>query len=141
MIILSIIAFGLVGRQTPLIMVGSRIVLIPVIASVGYELLKLGARYRSNPVVRVIMWPGILVQMITTKQPTDDMIEVAIVAMEEALRADGEAIPAGSDETDRFPMPLPGASAADTATAAPGAGAAAVADPPAAVPVDPPTVG
>ena len=42
------------------------------------------------------MYPGILVQMITTKQPTDDMIEVAIVSMEQALEADGEAVPAGS---------------------------------------------
>src|SRR6476659_2017568 len=53
-----------------------RILLIPVIAAVGYELLRLGAKHRSNPIVRVIMWPGILVQMITTKQPTEDMIEV-----------------------------------------------------------------
>ncbi len=93
-------------------MVASRILLIPVIASVGYELLRLGARHRSNPVVRVIMWPGILVQMITTKQPTDDMIEVAIVAMEETLRADGEAIPAHGLDLERDPMPLPGETAA-----------------------------
>jgi uncharacterized protein YqhQ len=137
-IALSIVAFGLVGRQTPVLMVGSRIVLIPVIASIGYELLKAGARHRSNPVVRVIMWPGILVQMITTKQPTDDMIEVAIVAMEEALRADGEAIPAGSDELDRFPMPIPG----QTAAAVRAAGAAPELEPePATVPADPPPAG
>jgi uncharacterized protein YqhQ len=135
-ILISIIAFALVGRQTPLLMVGSRILLIPVIASVGYELLKLGARNRSNPIIRVIMWPGILVQMITTKQPTDDMIEVAIVAMEEALRADGEAIPAGSDNLDRFPMPLPGETAASVRAAdlvhgeEAEAAAAVVADPP-----------
>src|SRR3954452_11651815 len=107
-ILLSIIAFSLVGRQSPLVMVASRILLIPVIAAVGYELLRLGARHRGNPVVRVIMWPGILVQMITTKQPTDDMIEVAIVAMEETLRADGEALPAGSDQLERDAMLLGG---------------------------------
>ena len=48
-ILLSIIAFSLVGRQEPLIMVGSRVLLIPVIASVGYEILRFGARHRSNP--------------------------------------------------------------------------------------------
>ena len=111
-ILLSILAFSLVGRQTPVVMIVSRIVLIPVIAAVGYEILRLGARHRSNPVVRVIMWPGILVQKITTKQPTDDMIEVAIVAMEEALRADGEAVPAGSLDLPREPMPEPGETAA-----------------------------
>ena len=62
--------------------------LIPVLAGVGYEILKLGAKFRHNPFVRVIMYPGILVQMITTKRPTDDMIEVAITSMEEALVAE-----------------------------------------------------
>jgi uncharacterized protein YqhQ len=107
-IALSIIAFALVGRQSLPIMVGSRILLIPVIASVGYELLRWGARHRSNPIVRVIMWPGILVQMITTKQPTDDMIEVAIVSMQQALKADGETVPPDSAEPPREPMRLPG---------------------------------
>ena len=47
------------------------------------------------------MAPGILVQMITTKQPSDDQIEVAIVSMEQALSADGEIVPAGSDVPER----------------------------------------
>jgi uncharacterized protein YqhQ len=111
-IALSIIAFSLVGRQEPVVMIGSRIVLIPVIAAVGYELLKLGAKYRANPVVKAIMYPGILVQKITTRQPSDDMIEVAIASMEEALIADGEAVPAGSDVLARDPLVLPGAEAA-----------------------------
>jgi uncharacterized protein YqhQ len=135
-ILISILAFSLVGRQSPLVMVGSRILLIPVIAAVGYELLRLGARHRGNPIVRVIMWPGILVQMITTKQPTDDMIEVAIVAMEEALRADGAEVPAGGLDLERARMPKPGETAADVratlaAVAAEGEAIAPVsADPP-----------
>ena len=87
-------------------MIASRILLIPVLAGVGYEILKLGAKFRHNPIVRVIMYPGILVQMITTKRPTDDMIEVAIASMEEALVADGNEIPAGSTDFDRSPMEL-----------------------------------
>ncbi|MGH2513752.1 MAG: DUF1385 domain-containing protein, partial [Candidatus Limnocylindrales bacterium] len=78
---LSIVAFSLVGRQSLVVMVGARIVLIPVIAAVGYELLRLGGRYRTNPIIKAVMYPGILVQLITTKRPTDDMIEVAIVSM------------------------------------------------------------
>jgi len=116
-IALSIIMFSLVGRQPPLVMIASRILLIPVIAALGYELLRWGARHRGNAVVRVIMWPGILVQKITTRQPTDDMIEVAIVAMEEALRADGEALPAGSDQLERDPMLLGGKTVGDVDTA------------------------
>jgi uncharacterized protein YqhQ len=111
-IILSILLFSLVGRQDAAVMVGSRIVLIPVIAALGYELLRLGARFRSNPIVKVVMAPGILVQMITTKQPSDDQIEVAIVSMEQALVADGESIPSGSESPDRAPLQLGAAEAA-----------------------------
>ena len=115
-IALSIVAFSLVGRQEPLVMVGSRILLIPVIAAIGYEILKWGAKHRANAIVRTIMYPGILVQMITTKQPTDDMIEVAIVSMEEALAADGETLPNGSGTLPREPMVLGAKPAAGLAT-------------------------
>lgn len=103
-ILLSILAFALVGRQEALVMVASRVVLIPVIAAVGYELLRAGARYRANPIVKALLYPGLLVQMITTKRPTDDMIEVAIVSMESALEADDEAIPEGSATLARQPL-------------------------------------
>jgi uncharacterized protein YqhQ len=112
-IILSIFAFSLVGRQSIGIMVISRILLIPVIAGIGYEILKFGAKYRANPIVKAIMAPGILVQMITTKQPTDDQIEVAIVSMEQALEADGETVPSGSDLPERKRLdPVPAAAVA-----------------------------
>jgi len=104
-LVLSIIAFSIVGRQSVVVSIASRIVLIPVIAAVGYELLRFGGRHRSNPIIKVVMYPGILIQMITTKQPTDDMIEVAIVSMEQALLADGETIPTGSAAFEREPLP------------------------------------
>src|ERR1017187_1929887 len=110
-IALSIVAFSLVGRQSVVVMVGARIVLIPVIAAVGYELLRLGGRHRTNPIIKAVMYPGILVQMITTKEPTDDMIEVAIVSMEQAILADGETLPAGSAAFDRKPLPMAAAEA------------------------------
>jgi uncharacterized protein YqhQ len=103
-IILSILAFSLIGKQDPIFMVLSRIALIPVIAAVGYEILRFGAKHRGNPVIRALYLPGIWVQMITTKQPSDEMIEVAIVSMEQALLADGEQIPAGSADLAREPL-------------------------------------
>jgi uncharacterized protein YqhQ len=119
-VILSILVFSVVGylagHASLAFAVGSRVVLIPVIAAVGYELLKLGARFRGNAIVRAITYPGILVQKITTKQPTDDMIEVAIVSMEQALLADREPIPVGSTAFAADPMLLPG----QTAPADPG---------------------
>src|SRR6476646_9902525 len=120
-ILLSIIAFSLVGRQPPLIMIASRILLIPVIAAVGYEILKYGARHRQNPVVKVLLYTGLLVQMITSTRPTDDMIEVAIVSMEQALVADGESVPAGSDAFALRPMRLATPDVAAAATDPPSA--------------------
>jgi uncharacterized protein YqhQ len=111
-IALSIFAFSLVGRQSLGIMVISRLLLIPVIAAIGYEILRFGARHRGNPLVKAIMAPGILVQMITTKRPTDDQIEVAIVSMEQALQADGEPVPAGSELPERERLPDPAAAVA-----------------------------
>ena len=103
-IILSIIAFSLVGKQDAIAMVASRILLIPVIAAVGYEILRFGAKHRGNLIIKALFLPGIWVQMITTKQPTDDMIEVAIVSMEEALRADGEPALPESGYLPRTPL-------------------------------------
>jgi uncharacterized protein YqhQ len=143
-IALSIVAFSLVGRQEPLVMVGSRIALIPVIAAVGYEILKWGAKHRGNAIVRTIMYPGILVQMITTKQPTLDMIEVAIVSMEQALEADGEALPEGSAMFARDHMDVPATPATGVAGEAPGGSSAAtdvVGSGGAAVTIDPPLPG
>src|SRR4051812_34202475 len=136
-IALSIVAFSLVGRQEPAVMIGSRILLIPVIAAIGYEILKWGAKHRGNAIVRAIMYPGILVQMITTRQPTPDMIEVAIVSMEQALEADGEPLPAGSGTLSRDVLdlrrPAPGSAdsgAASSADRDAAGGAAITSDPP-----------
>jgi uncharacterized protein YqhQ len=138
-IALSIIAFSFIGRQDPLVMIGSRILLIPVIAAVGYEILKWGARHRGNAIVRAIMYPGILVQKITTRQPTDDMIEVAIVSMEQALEADGEALPTGSAAFARDRLALPKPREAGTAAAIEPAPVEATGG--AAVTIDPPVPG
>ncbi len=105
-ILVSIIVFSLVGRQEIVIMIASRIVLIPVIAGISYELLRFGARHRESRLIRWVFQPGIWVQKITTKQPTDDMLEVAIVSLEQALLADGEALPAGGIRIGRSPLTL-----------------------------------
>jgi uncharacterized protein YqhQ len=133
-ILLSIIAFSLVGRQTPIVMIASRILLIPVIAAVGYEILRFGARHRSNPFIKAVLYPGLLVQMITTKQPSDDMIEVAIVSMEQALEADGAEVPSGSESFEQRPLDL---AAPEVTAAVPSSPATASTQ---AAPVAPPPV-
>ena len=103
-LIVSILAFALVGSLPPLWLIVSRVLLIPVIAAISYEILQFGARHRDRAIVRWLWSPGIWVQMITTKQPTDDMIEVAIVSLERALVADGNAIPEGSVDLPSRPL-------------------------------------
>ncbi len=105
-ILVSIVVFSLVGRQAIPVMIVSRVVLIPVIAGISYELLRFGARHRDSRAIRWLFEPGIWVQKITTKQPTDAMLEVAIVSIEQALLADGEELPAGSGQIGRTPMLL-----------------------------------
>jgi uncharacterized protein YqhQ len=103
-LLVSILAFALIGKLPPLMLVASRVLLVPVIAAVSYEILQLGARHRSHTLVRWLWSPGIWVQMITTRQPTDDMIEVAIVSLQRALIADGAEIPAGSSDFHSRPL-------------------------------------
>jgi uncharacterized protein YqhQ len=103
-LLVSILAFAVIGSLPPLMLVASRVLLVPVIAAVSYEILQLGARHRSHALVRWLWSPGIWVQMITTRQPTDDMIEVAIVSLQRALEADGAEIPAGSADFHSRPL-------------------------------------
>jgi uncharacterized protein YqhQ len=103
-LIVSILAFALVGKLPPLWLIVSRIILVPVIAAVSYEILQLGARHRGHALVRWLWSPGIWVQKITTRQPSDDMIEVAIVSLQRALIADGGEIPPGSAQFASRPI-------------------------------------
>jgi len=103
-VVVSIFVFSLLAGQSFIVALVGRVALIPVIVSLSYEVLRWGARHRANPVVHWIFIPGIWLQKITTRQPDDAMIEVAIVSLQEALRADGESIPEGSISPQRRPM-------------------------------------
>ncbi|HTS14537.1 MAG TPA: DUF1385 domain-containing protein, partial [Candidatus Sulfotelmatobacter sp.] len=111
-VIVSIVLFSLLATSDPLVAIGARIVLIPVIAAISYELLRIGARYRDHVLVRWIFAPGIWLQRITTQPPDDGMIEVAVASLREALRANGQAAPEGSLDPPRVPLvpPMPPAS-------------------------------
>ena len=64
---------------------GSRLLLLPLVAGVSYEILKWLGRAEDTKIIRALKWPGLMVQKITTAQPTDDMVEVALVALKAAL--------------------------------------------------------
>jgi len=92
-LIISIIVFGLIGLHSLWLMVLSRIVLIPVIAALGYEVVYFGARHINNGLVRAILAPGLWLQAMTTRQPDDSQLEVALSALKRVMEADqpGEA--------------------------------------------------
>ena len=89
--IITIFVFTLFGTPGLLWRIVSRIVAIPIIAGVAYEALRLGARFHGSLVMRALMAPGIWLQKITTQQPDDSQIEVAIASFDEVLRREDEA--------------------------------------------------
>jgi len=88
--VVTIFVFALFGNPGIWWRIGSRIVAIPLIAGLAFELLRLGARYPDSRVIRALMAPGLWLQRITTRPPERDMIEVAIAAFEEVLRREAE---------------------------------------------------
>ena len=78
---ISIILLMLIQVESPLMRVIVRIALIPVIAGISYEVLKLAGR-SENPITNLLSRPGLAIQKLTTKEPDDSMIEVAIQAVE-----------------------------------------------------------
>jgi uncharacterized protein YqhQ len=87
-LIIAIIVFAFIGRQNLGLMVLARIVLIPVIAALGYEVIYFGARHAKNVLVRAILYPGLLLQSLTTGEPDDSQLEVAISALKKAVEID-----------------------------------------------------
>jgi uncharacterized protein YqhQ len=88
-VIIAIIVFALVGLPETWMLVLSRIVLLPVIAAIAYEAIYLSGRHADNPFVRVLMAPGRWLQRLTTREPDDAQLEVAIEALKKAVELDG----------------------------------------------------
>ena len=86
--IVAILVFSLIGRPALWLMVLSRIVLVPVIAAVGYEVVYFGAGHAANRLVRAVLAPGLWIQALTTRQPDDSQVEVAITALSQVIEAE-----------------------------------------------------
>jgi uncharacterized protein YqhQ len=82
-LIVSIVLYSIVPSWDFYSKLAYRIVLIPVIAGVSYELLRLSDKYKDSPITKVFVAPGLAFQRLTTKEPTDDMLEVSIKAVTE----------------------------------------------------------
>ena len=88
-VIVSIVLFSLIPSSDFFIRLSSRVLLIPVIAGISYELLRLSGKYKDSAVTKILTFPGVTFQRLTTKEPSDDMLEVAIKAVCEATRLTG----------------------------------------------------
>ncbi len=83
--VISILVFSLVGLHSIWLMVLSRLVLIPVIASLSYEIIYFGGRHTGNALVRAVLAPGLWLQSLTTREPDDSQLEVAIAALRQVV--------------------------------------------------------
>lgn len=87
--VVSLVLFSLLGWPSLMWRILSRVLLMPVVAGVSYELLKWAGK-SSNPLVELISVPGLLLQKLTTREPDDDQVEIAMTAMKAVLKPDGE---------------------------------------------------
>jgi uncharacterized protein YqhQ len=83
--IVSIFVFGAVGLPAWYLLVATRILGVPVIAGISFEIIKFAGRNRSRGWVKAIMWPGLKLQLLTTREPSLDQLAVAIAALDAVL--------------------------------------------------------
>jgi uncharacterized protein YqhQ len=96
--VITIFVFALFGTPGLWWRIGSRILAVPLIAGIAFELLRLGARFPDSRFMRTVMTPGLWLQKITTKPPDRDQIEVAISSFNEVLRREAETAAASDPE-------------------------------------------
>ncbi|WP_027364408.1 DUF1385 domain-containing protein [Desulfotruncus alcoholivorax] len=87
-LVVSILVFAMLGEQVLWWRILSRVLLLPVVAGISYELLKASARYQNNMIFCILAAPGKWVQQLTTGEPDGNMVEVAITALKAVLKED-----------------------------------------------------
>ena len=87
-LVIAIIVFALLGRPALWLSILSRIILIPVIAAISYELIRFSAAHTENALVHSLMAPGLTLQSMTTREPNDRQLEAALAALKKVIEAD-----------------------------------------------------
>ena len=90
-LVLSILVFSLLGVQGWVYMLASRIIVIPIVAGLAFEFIMWSARHQDSALVRVLVWPGLQMQKLTTREPSDDMVEVAMASLKKVLSMEKES--------------------------------------------------
>jgi uncharacterized protein YqhQ len=89
--VVSILAFSFIPQYWPfLYKFLSRIVMIPLIAGLSFEFLKFSSRWSHNPLMHMLVWPGLMLQRLTTREPDEAQLEVALSALKEVLKLEEE---------------------------------------------------
>jgi len=101
--VVAIAVFTFVGRPSLPVSIASRIVLVPVIAAISYEIIRFSGAHSGHPLVKLIVYPSLALQTLTTRQPDDDQIEVAIHAMKHAIAVDQGRIDAEDNTSKKDP--------------------------------------
>jgi uncharacterized protein YqhQ len=91
--VIAIFVFAFLGRPSLPWLIASRILLLPVIAGIAYELIRFAGRHTDNRVLMAFLAPGLWLQRLTTRQPTLDQLEVSIRALKEVLHVEGRITP------------------------------------------------
>lgn len=84
-VVISILVFSLAGNPSLLLKIASRILLLPVVAGLSYEVLMYSGRHSDKRWVKWIAAPGLWLQRLTTREPSDDQLEVALVALKQVV--------------------------------------------------------
>lgn len=87
-LVIAIIVFSLVGRPSLELMVLWRVILIPAISGISYEIIQFGAQHKGNILVRAFLAPGLWLQRLTTREPDETQLEVAVSALKRAVEID-----------------------------------------------------
>jgi uncharacterized protein YqhQ len=87
-LVVGILVHALFGWPTIWMRLASRLVALPIIAGLAYEIIKLAGAHKSSRLLGVLVAPGMWLQRITTREPTPDQIQVAIRALDSALELD-----------------------------------------------------
>ena len=101
-LILSIFVFSLLGVEGWAEMILSRIAIVPLVAGLAFEFIMWSARNQRNLIVKVLIWPGLQLQKLTTREPTDDMVEVAMASLKGVLTKEDEARIAPNEATNKL---------------------------------------
>ncbi len=90
-LVMSILVFSLLPIDWWVEALAARVVVIPLVAGLAFEFIMWSARNQGNPIVRVLVWPGLQLQKLTTREPTDDQVEVAMASLKKVLSLEEEA--------------------------------------------------